>query len=93
MQVAPQFQQFPAAQPLRIDTLPPSSRLASRTLLGVGTVGAVVAALTWRAGPGLGWAVADEILVAAVFVGVAAGVAVRRLRSGSWGPHRSGWRG
>jgi hypothetical protein len=89
MQVAPQFQQFPAAQPLRIEPLPPSSRFASRTLIGVGAVGAVVAALTWRAGPGLGWAVADAILVAAVLVGIhmsagAAGPATRRPSAPEW---------
>jgi hypothetical protein len=69
MQVAPQFQQFPAVQPARFEPVPPSARFASRTLLAVGGVGMVVAALTWRAVPGLGWLAADVVLVAAVLAG------------------------
>jgi hypothetical protein len=75
MQAAPQFQQLPAL-PARIEAVeaaPRSARLASRTLLAVSGVGASVAALTWRAGPGLGWMVADVVLVVAVLAGIRRG--------------------
>ena len=73
MQVAPQFQQFPAIPSLRVEPAPPNPRSASRTLAGVGAVGIVVAGLTWRASPGLGWLVADAVLVAGVLAGLRRG--------------------
>jgi two-component system sensor histidine kinase BaeS len=53
---------------------------AARVLAVSGAVGAVVAVLTWHASPGLGWTVADAILVLAAIGGVA-----------RWRPGAAGW--
>src|ERR1700722_16843743 len=54
----------------------PERRSARRTLLLVAPVGLVVALLTWRvADAGLGWLVADAVLLAAVAAGVGQGPA------------------
>jgi hypothetical protein len=59
----------------------PHTRSAGWTLLGVATVGIAVALLTWRAtDAGLGWLVADGVLVAALLAGVGRG----RPRLAQW---------
>jgi hypothetical protein len=50
-----------------------------RTLAGALAVGLAVSALTWRAGPGLGWLATDAVLVAAIGVRARA-----RLTSAAW---------
>ena len=50
------------------------ARARRRALLGVAVVGAAVSALTWHlADAGLGWLVADAVLVAAVLAGIGRG--------------------
>jgi hypothetical protein len=68
-----------AAAGLEVVHSPPSppghgTRVAGKTLAAVGAVGVAVALLTWRAeDAGLGWLVADVVLVGAVLGGVARG--------------------
>jgi hypothetical protein len=59
----------------------PQTRSAGWTLLVVGAVGVAVALLTWRVtDAGLGWLVADSVLVAALLAGVGSG----RPRAAQW---------
>ena len=58
----------------------PTDRGAVRILAVSCGVGAVVAALTWHVSVGLGWAVADAVLVLAVVGGIA-----------RWRPGAAGW--
>src|SRR5579872_6378092 len=52
---------------------PPVARVALERLVVGFMGGALVAALTWRGGPGVGWLVADAVLVAAAVGFVARG--------------------
>jgi hypothetical protein len=62
----------PPAPPLPVAS--PSTRTAARTLLVTAAVAIVVAALTWRlADAGVGWLVADGVLVVALLVGLGKG--------------------